>query len=187
MARPTKFKDDYVKLARKLVLFGATDEQMASFFEVSLVELAEWAMDNPEFLVAITPTDREIAIYLDRMNGLKKRRNEWRKSYMAQNVSERVRSATASRLWAAIKGRSDGKLFSRLGYSVDELMAHLEVKFLDGMSWKNYGKWHIDHIRPCASYDLTDPEQFAECWGLSNLQPLWARDNIRKGAKYASA
>jgi HNH endonuclease. len=54
------------------------------------------------------------------------------------------------------------------------------------MSWDNYGRdgWHIDHIRPCASFDLTDPEQQRQCFHYTNLQPLWAADNIRKGAKW---
>lgn len=41
--------------------------------------------------------------------------------------------------------------------------------------------------RPYALFDLTDAAQFAKCWDLSNLQPLWARDNIRKGASYAGS
>jgi len=53
------------------------------------------------------------------------------------------------------------------------------------MSWDNYGSyWHIDHIRPCASFDLTDPEQQKDCFDFTNLQPLEAKENIRKGAKY---
>lgn len=67
-------------------------------------------------------------------------------------------------------------------------MSHLERLFLPGMTWENYGKngWHIDHKMPknLFSYDTTDDSQFKECWSLSNLQPLWWRDNISKGAKY---
>jgi hypothetical protein len=72
-----------------------------------------------------------------------------------------------------------------IGCSVPDLRQHLEVQFVDGMTWDNYGRigWHIDHIRPCASFDLTDPAQQRQCFHYSNLQPLWAADNIRKGAK----
>lgn len=70
-----------------------------------------------------------------------------------------------------------------IGCSASELRAHLESNFTPGMSWDNYGKWHIDHIRPCASFDLTDPQQQKECFHWSNLQPLWAADNIRKSDK----
>lgn len=58
-----------------------------------------------------------------------------------------------------------------------------EESFLDGMNWGNYGApkgWHVDHIRPCASFNLSDPEQQGECFHYTNLQPLWAKDNIKK-------
>lgn len=90
-------------------------------------------------------------------------------------------------MWAALKGKSDGALFSRLGYSEHDLVAHLEGQFRDGMSWETYGKWHVDHVKPCASFDLADPEQFSRCWALSNLAPLWAAENITKGAKYGAS
>lgn len=75
------------------------------------------------------------------------------------------------------------KTITLLGCSPSQLQAHLEAKFKPGMSWDNYGKWHVDHIRPCASFDLADPAQQRECFNWQNLQPLWAADNIRKGAK----
>lgn len=82
--------------------------------------------------------------------------------------------------------RKDGKTFILLGYSTKELLEHLESKFLDGMTWDNYGKWHVDHIRPDSSfqYKSTYDKDFKECWALSNLQPLWAKDNLKKGNKY---
>lgn len=63
------------------------------------------------------------------------------------------------------------------------LEAHLESLFAPCMTWGNHGKvWHIDHIKPCAKFDLTDPEQQRICFHWTNLQPLFAADNIRKGA-----
>ena len=70
-----------------------------------------------------------------------------------------------------------------LGCTPAELKAHLESLFLPGMTWENRARWHIDHIRPCASFDLTDPEQQRCCFHFTNLQPLWARDNLTKGAR----
>lgn len=61
--------------------------------------------------------------------------------------------------------------------------AHMESQFKRGMSWKNYGRWHIDHIIPCAEFDLTDDAQLKRCFHFSNLRPLWAADNISKGSK----
>lgn len=70
-----------------------------------------------------------------------------------------------------------------LGCKPSDLRAHLETQFVDGMSWENYGEWEVDHIRPCASFDLTDEQQQRECFHFSNLQPLWMSDNRSKGAK----
>lgn len=70
-----------------------------------------------------------------------------------------------------------------LGCTFPELVTHLEKKFRDGMSWSNYGAvWHIDHVRPLSSFNLTDPVQFSEAWNFKNLQPLFAEENLRKWA-----
>lgn len=114
----------------------------------------------------------------------KKKRNSWKRKNLLESPSRRIRNATEARMWTALKGRSDGKLFSRLTYSLSDLVNHLETKFADGMSWENYGDWHIDHIKPCALFDQTKPEEFTECWNLKNLQPLWESENVRKGAFY---
>ncbi len=73
------------------------------------------------------------------------------------------------------------------GYTVKDLMKHLELQFKPGMSWNNHGKWHIDHIKPISSFkfsEIDDPE-FKQCWALGNLQPLWAKENMSKGNKYS--
>ena len=71
-----------------------------------------------------------------------------------------------------------------LGCTYEQLLDHLSSQFTEGMTWDNYGEWHIDHIRPCASFDLLDTEQQRQCFHYTNLQPLWALDNLRKGATY---
>jgi hypothetical protein len=72
------------------------------------------------------------------------------------------------------------------GITVLELKKYLESKFTKKMNWEKFKKGliHIDHIRPCASFDLTDPKQQAMCFNYTNLQPLWAVDNLKKGAKH---
>lgn len=81
------------------------------------------------------------------------------------------------------------KTIDFIGCSVHELKIYLENKFQDGMSWENYGKygWHIDHITPCASFDLTNNEEQLKCFHYTNLQPLWAIDNLKKGSKLPPA
>jgi len=91
------------------------------------------------------------------------------------------------RLWEAIRGRTKaGSAVRDLGCSIVELRARLESQFQPGMTWDNYGEWHIDHIRPLSSFDLTDREQLLQAVHFSNLQPLWATDNLKKGTKVAT-
>jgi len=90
------------------------------------------------------------------------------------------------RIGNALNGRSKAApTLELLGCTVDQCHAHLEKQFVDGMSWSNREEWHIDHIRPIASFRLEDPDQQRICFHYTNLQPLWARDNLVKGAKFA--
>ena len=76
--------------------------------------------------------------------------------------------------------------FDVLQYTPEELITHLELQFKDDMSWDNYGKWHVDHIKPISSFNIVDmgDEEFMKCWSLSNLQPMWGEENIRKSNKF---
>ncbi len=78
-----------------------------------------------------------------------------------------------------------GSAIEMLGCSVAELRTHLESKFLPGMTWENYGMhgWHIDHIQPCASFDLTKPEEQAKCFHYTNIQPLYKNQSFIKSDK----
>ena len=91
-------------------------------------------------------------------------------------------------LWSCVRGRTKtSSSLDYVGLTSEELMEHLEVKFTEGMTRENYGKWHVDHIRPLASFDFTAPdkeEQLYKAWDYTNLQPLWASENQSKGAKY---
>jgi len=70
-------------------------------------------------------------------------------------------------------------------YSLEELMQHLERQLLPGMTWGNQGEWHIDHIIPQSSFRFSSPDdpEFKACWALSNLRPMWAKENIQKNAR----
>lgn len=78
-----------------------------------------------------------------------------------------------------------GHYFVVLKYSPEELVAHLENQFTEGMEWDNYGIWHVDHRLPITSFNIQEmgDEEFMRCWSLDNLQPMWSIDNIRKSNK----
>ena len=81
--------------------------------------------------------------------------------------------------------KNNRRLETILGYKIKTLQKHLERKFQYGMTWENYGEWHIDHIVPVSAFNFEKPEDidFKRCWSLKNLQPLWAIDNIKKRNK----
>lgn len=89
--------------------------------------------------------------------------------------------STAIRL-SLTGGKGRRKWESLVGYSVEELKTHIERQFLRGMSWVNMADWHIDHIVPKSSFTYSSPEDesFKACWALTNLRPLWAKDNLSK-------
>ena len=81
--------------------------------------------------------------------------------------------------------QKNGHYFDILKYSPENLIEHLENKFKDNMTWDNYGKWHVDHIKPISSFQINEigDKEFMSCWSLENLQPLWGEENIRKSNK----
>ena len=94
-----------------------------------------------------------------------------------RNVSELVR--------IALKRNKLGWRAS-VGWTIGELKAHIEKYFRFGMTWENYGKWHLDHIKPRSLFTYNSPHdaEFKECWALNNLQPLWASENLSKNDTY---
>ncbi len=82
------------------------------------------------------------------------------------------------------KGYKNSSSEILLGCSIPNYKIYLERQFEKGMTWKNHGKWHIDHIRPCASFDLTRESEQLKCFNYKNTQPLWAIDNLIKNDKY---
>lgn len=116
------------------------------------------------------------------------KRNAYEREYWAKRMQEpayRLQKALRRRLHHALQGVCKAApTLELLGCTTEELRLHLEAQWAEGMSWDNYGThgWHIDHIKPCASFDLSDPAQQRTCFHYTNLQPLWARDNLAKGA-----
>lgn len=93
----------------------------------------------------------------------------------------RTRLSTLLRRNKCIKYDSTLKL---LGCSLEEFKVYMSAKFTIGMSWDNYGDWHIDHIKPCSKFDLSIEKEQRICFHYTNLQPLWAIDNLKKGNRY---
>lgn len=113
--------------------------------------------------------------------------NEYCKRRKAIDPNFKLACTLRTRILSALKSKSAKKAsstFELTGCTVEYLRNHLESLFTDGMTWENHGEWHIDHIRPCVSFDLTDPVQQHECFHYSNLQPLWAHENLSKGSSY---
>lgn len=120
------------------------------------------------------------------------KRNSYRrtKAQKFAYIRNRYKNDIQFRLRAILRSRvsylkRSGSHIKDLGCSVSFLKSYLEQKFKPGMTWENWGRlgWHIDHIRPLASFDLTYRDQFLQACHYTNLQPLWASENIAKGGK----
>jgi AAA15 family ATPase/GTPase len=114
---------------------------------------------------------------------------DYERKRRAEDPKYRLGVRTRTAVWQLLKERGikkTNKTFELLGYTIEELMNHLEKQFVNGMTWENYGQWHVDHIRPMSSFNFTSTEdpEFKECWRLENLQPLWWPDNLSKGPRY---
>lgn len=94
-----------------------------------------------------------------------------------------LRSRLGTALFRQKASKSDSTM-ELVGCPIEFLRGYLEARFQEGMTWENHGEWHVDHIRPCVSFDLTDPEQQRKCFHYTNLQPLWASDNLSKGGTW---
>ncbi len=106
----------------------------------------------------------------------KKEYNQKLKVRVAHNLRERLRGVLK-------EYKNLQSIPTLIGCSINYLIQYLESQFDDEMSWNNYGQWHLDHKIPCVSFDLSKVEEQKKCFNYTNLQPLWAFDNISKGAK----
>lgn len=103
--------------------------------------------------------------------------------YRKTNIKAKIASNLRSRLFQAIKNNyKAGSAVTDLGCSIEEFKLYLESKFQDGMNWDNWTTdgWHLDHIDALANFDLTNPEEFKKACHYTNLQPLWAPENLKK-------
>lgn len=158
--------------------------------EAHLAYAEEYRAQNPEKVKAASGKRRK--------ENPEKLQESWQRWYAengkARDVARRstphgkIDNSISRGIYVSLKGGKAGRSWESLvGYTIDDLMRHLEKKFLPGMTWDNYGMrgWHIDHVIPRSAfnYQTTDDIDFHRCWGLKNLQPLWEFDNLSKGAK----
>lgn len=111
--------------------------------------------------------------------------NEKAKKRLAENPHARMAANLRSRMNKALHGICKSqKTIDLLGCSIEDFILEMELLMTSEMNWNNYGSfWHIDHIKPCHMFDLTDPEQQKLCFHYSNLQPLDGPENISKSDK----
>lgn len=137
---------------------------------------AEWAAKNPERLKELRKRQTSKPEFKEKR---RKMAEEKRK-----DAKFRLVNSTRTGIGRAVKG-CEGKI-RHLPYTAKELCNHLEKQFSKGMSWENYGEWHVDHIIPLSSFKFApDPAcpEFQACWALTNLRPMWAKENMSKKDK----
>lgn len=110
-------------------------------------------------------------------NAVKKSRHrgseQWKATRAIRSQVQRIKRA----------GKAAGEYCEILGGTFEQAKRHIEAKFKDGMNWLNHGAWHIDHVIPIALFDLSDRRQLLAASHYTNLQPLWAKENLSKGAR----
>lgn len=109
---------------------------------------------------------------------------EYHRTRYASDLNFRLANCLRARLRKALKRNwKSGSAVRDLGCSIESLKSWLMYQFQPGMTWENYGEWEIDHVKPLASFDLTDRTQLLEACNWFNLQPMWANDNLQKRDK----
>ena len=117
------------------------------------------------------------------------KRNKQRTLRYNTDINFKIKTTLRNKLNQVLKNNSKHKsALELLGCTVEELKTHLQSQFVEGMTWDNHGtgfygkkQWHIDHIKPCIKFDLSKKSEQIKCFHYTNLQPLWAKDNLSKG------
>ncbi|HEV3223855.1 MAG TPA: hypothetical protein VGZ90_13295 [Puia sp.] len=113
-------------------------------------------------------------------------KKKYKKMKIATDPGYKIKCLLRGRIYKAIRGLDKREsTLTLLGCSVDYFKSYFESLFTEGMNWDKFmnGEIHMDHIRPCASFDLTIEEEQRKCFNYTNIQPLWAMDNFIKSKK----
>jgi hypothetical protein len=151
-----------------------------------------WYLDNKENLKNEYKSEKENRLLYQKeyYQNNKEKRNEYSKHYNKnrynRDIEFRLSISLRTRIIAALKGNFKGdKTLKLLGCTIEDFKLHLEKQFLPEMNWENHGiVWEIDHIKPCASFDLTDVNQQKECFHYVNQYPLFKTTDIAKSFGY---
>ncbi|MDD5538720.1 MAG: hypothetical protein PHF12_07125 [Candidatus Omnitrophica bacterium] len=144
----------------------------------------KYRAENPDF---IRELKREwVAKNIDSVNVQRQKR--LRERFLNEPEYEkryRLRLNMSNSINISLDGKKNGRSWEKLvGYTLEDLIRHLEKHFLPGMTWENRGKggWHVDHKIPISVFNITSPDDidFKKCWALKNLRPLWEADNLKK-------
>jgi hypothetical protein len=166
---------------------GGKSEANKRYYKKNKEEISEWYKEWAK------ENETERKTYSQQWNKDNREHvNQYKRDYerkrRAEDPKYRLGVRTRTAVWQMLKERNVNKMnktFDLLGYTLEELMNHLEKQFTEGMTWDNYGEWHVDHKIPMSSFNFetTEDREFKLCWCLDNLQPLWGPDNLSKGTK----
>ena len=142
-----------------------------------------WSQDKREHLREYHTKWRE-----ENKEHLRKTRNSYERNRKHNDPMYKLTANFRTAIYTVLKEnnvKKCGHYFEILGYTPEDLKQHLDGLLTDGMTWENYGEWHVDHKIPITSFNFTSvyDEEFKKCWSLENLQPMWGPDNIKKSNK----
>jgi len=170
----------------------------AEHSERLLKQKKQWRLKNPEKAKAIQQRSNKNCRQQKREYNRKWRgknleqsrayHRKWKNRSNLENPQYRTLCRLRARVHKKLRTWKGNRTIDLCGATVEVIMKHLESQFRDGMTWENQSPigWHIDHIIPCASFDLTDLEQQKKCFHYTNLQPLWWWQNLSKGKRIAA-
>ncbi len=158
-------------------------KEVADYFNVSSKTIERWVKKGDLLIIKIGGTIRvnKQSVYnFESKSIMTSIKDE--KEIFQKRIIQNMRSRISSIYRGKVKDKTTLKI---LGCSLEKFYEYIENQFRPGMSFQNYGVkgWHIDHIIPCSRFDLTKPGHIEKCFHYTNLQPMWAIDNIRKSNK----
>ena len=156
--------------------------QDETFRKSNIERVKKWYFENKERKLAYDKKRKK-----EKIKHIRSIKNKWKKKQFAEKTEYAIKEILSRRVRSALKAvyvKKVARTKSLVGCEIDFLKKYIESKFKKGMDWDNYGKWEIDHIRPCSSFNLKNLEEQKECFHFSNLQPLWQKENRQKSDKY---